>query len=69
MSGKFRMDNVTCTWETEGALKIEAEELDEPLWIPKQLVDDDSEVWSMSDGENKGTLVMPEWFAEEKGLL
>lgn len=35
-------------------------------WIPKSQIDDDSEVWE--EGQ-EGTLVIPLWLAEEKGLV
>lgn len=33
-------------------------------WVPTSLINDDSEVYQVGD---EGTLVVPEWFADEKG--
>ena len=38
----------------------------ETAWIPKSLIDDDSEVFDI-DGE--GELVIPEWLAIDKGFV
>lgn len=38
---------------------------DEDVWIPISQIDDASEVWEYGD---EGTLVIPRWLAEEKGL-
>lgn len=35
-------------------------------WIPKSQIHDDSEVYEM---ETEGTLIIPRWLAEEKGLV
>lgn len=35
------------------------------VWIPKSVIDDDSEVYQ--DGD-EGDLVITEWFAEKEGL-
>ena len=36
------------------------------LWIPKSQIHDDSEVYAK---DHSGELVIPEWLAEEKGLI
>lgn len=38
----------------------------EPVWIPKSVIHDDSEVWK--EGQD-GEVVVCEWFAEEKGWI
>lgn len=35
------------------------------VWIPQSQIDDDSEVWKAGD---KGTLVISDWIATQKGL-
>lgn len=52
--------------ETDDALLVDAAEFDEPQWIPKSQIDDDSEVYE--DG-GKGTLIISEWFAKKCGWL
>ena len=50
--------------ETDKALlcNIEGEE----VWVPKSLIHDDSEVYSMK--ANAGTLIVPLWWARKQGL-
>lgn len=60
---KTEINDVECKKETEMAILVEIE--DEEFWIPKSVISDDSEVHSEGD---KGTLVVPEWFAEKEGL-
>lgn len=36
------------------------------LWVPQSQVDDDSEVWKAGQ---TGTLVVSEWWANERGLV
>jgi len=38
----------------------------EDTWIPKKLIHDDSEVCVEGD---EGTLAIPEWLAEDEGLM
>ena len=40
----------------------------EKIWVPKSVIDDDSEVWSDKHVGQTGDLVLPEWLADEKGL-
>lgn len=56
---------VEAVYETEDALKCDAG-LDDFVWVPKKLIRDDSEVREQGDS---GILVIPEWFALEKGLI
>lgn len=43
-----------------------------PVWVPKSVVDDDSEVWSLKNG-GPGTLAVTlavhDWWAEKTGKL
>lgn len=50
--------------ETENAILIEDETLDEPIWIPLSQVD---EIHRAKDG--LATVVMTDWIARRKGLL
>jgi hypothetical protein len=49
--------------ETEKALHVRLYD-DEMAWVPKSQIHDDSEVWS--NGQ-KGTLIVTEWYAKQKG--
>lgn len=50
--------------ETDLALLVELD--GEEVWIPKSVIDDDSEVYRVGD---EGTLVVHEWWAEKEGLV
>ena len=58
------IEDVLAIRETEKALLCQIE--DEEHWIPKSVIDDDSEVWK--DGQ-EGELVIAEWWAEKNGLI
>lgn len=53
---------------TEKALHVQLESEDEPRWIPRSQIHDDSEVY---DDKNNATgdLVVTRWFAEKEGLV
>ena len=51
-------------YETDNAILIEDETLDEPIWIPLSQVD---EIHRAKDG--LATVVMTDWIARRKGLL
>ena len=43
---------------------------DQPVWIPKSQIHDDSEIFfNEKEASMEGTLVIPEWLAIEKGLV
>jgi hypothetical protein len=63
MAETVQIHNVTVSRETEAALLVEIE--GETFWIPKSQIHDDSEVYK---ADTEGTLVIPLWLAEEKGL-
>lgn len=58
-------DDVECTGETEMAICCLGL-LDNPVWIPKSQIHDDSEVWKKGQ---TGALVITRWIAEQKGLV
>ena len=47
--------------ETEKALLVLTDEGEE-VWVPKSVVDEDSEVYQKDD---EGTLIVQEWFAKK----
>jgi hypothetical protein len=53
-----------CDKETQAALHVILE-TGEVYWVPKSVVDDDSEVYE--DG-HEGILVLKYWWAEKEGL-
>lgn len=50
--------------ETDMAILVQTAE--GQAWIPKSQIHEDSEVWAEGD---RGILVIPEWLAEDKGLV
>jgi hypothetical protein len=52
-----------CMKETASALLVLVD--GDPFWIPKSVIDDDSEVSVAGD---KGDLIIATWFAEREGI-
>lgn len=40
---------------------------DKEIWVPKSCIHDDSEAYSSVEGENEGTIVVKQWWAEKNG--
>ena len=59
-----RIENARCIRESEKAILVEADELEDAVWVPKSQVHMDSEVWE--DGGD-GVLIVSDWFAEQRG--
>jgi hypothetical protein len=64
MSDTHESENVTVKLETDKAILAIFEDETE-AWIPKSMIDDDSEVYKMG---TSGTLIVKRWFAEKEGL-
>ena len=62
--------NAEVVAQSDGAICVlfedEEEGYDEPHWIPRSVIDKDSEVSTTGD---KGLLVIFKWFAEKEGLV
>lgn len=58
------IDGCKALKETDKGLLVEYE--GEEIWIPKSQITEDSEVTEEGD---EGILAIPEWLAEEKGML
>lgn len=58
--------DVECTAESEKAILCKFPDREEPLWIPKSQIDDDSEVY---ENDGSGKLIISHWIAKEKGLI
>ena len=63
MSG-ISIHDAECVGERDKAILVEAPDFDEPQWIPKSVIHDDSEVYR---ADTDGVLVVKNWFAEKKG--
>ena len=55
------VERVKCATDKALCVVVEGEE----VWIPRSQIHDDSEVW---DEGHEGTLVVPLWLAEAKGI-
>lgn len=51
----------------DGALYVS--DGDTQAWVPKSLIDDDSDITKDSKVGDSGTLILPQWKAEELGLV
>lgn len=51
---------------SDKALQVELES-GETIWIPKSVIDDDSEVYD-EDKNSEGEVVVKTWWAEKEGL-
>lgn len=60
-----RMGSATPKRETDKALLVFVDDLDDEIWIPKSAIHDDSECYSMKGGA--GDLVVEDWWAEKEG--
>lgn len=60
-----RIDNCTCTRETDAAIFVQCDDWDEPMWMPKSVVDEDSDVYKRG---TDGVLVIKAWFAKKHDL-
>ncbi len=73
---RFRSDDETVSFEdvraiqeTDRALLVELD--GEEKWIPKSVIHDDSEVWTMRGDEDEGRegkLIVKGWWARKEGL-
>lgn len=59
-----RFDGAVCLRETDAAVLIEHKDFEEPTWVPKSCIHDDSEVFGDDD---EGDLVVTTWFAKKQG--
>jgi hypothetical protein len=64
LSETHSVDGVTVEQETDKAILVKFED-GSKSWIPKSVIDDDSEVYQMG---TDGTLIVKQWFAEKEGL-
>lgn len=62
----YKIDNAICMHDTGKAILVEADDFDEPTWIPQSQIDDDSEVYGKGD---EGTLIVSDWFAQKQGWV
>ena len=57
-------EDIHCEFDTVKAIKVTVE--GKVRWIPKSLIHDNSEVYKKG---TEGKLVVPQWWAEEEGLV
>lgn len=63
-SGHVDFDNTVVRDESDEAIKVELDD-GRTFWIPKSQVHDDSESYELG---TDGTLIIPEWLADSKGM-
>lgn len=62
--GTVTFEDTLATWETDKALRVKID--GEEYWVPRSVIHDNSEVYRK---DHTGKLVVPEWWAIEKGLV
>jgi hypothetical protein len=60
----FEIDDAEIINETEKAVLVDAPIFDEPQWVPKSQVHEDSSVYEATDS---GTIIVKDWWAEKQG--
>lgn len=60
----YRIENARCVKDTGQKILVEAPDLEEPTWIPKSQIEDESEVYKHG---TDGVLIVNDWFAEKRG--
>ena len=63
--GFAAFENVVVRDARDKALKVELDD-GTHLWVPRSIIADESEVY---EEDTEGTLIIPEWFAETKGII
>lgn len=61
------LGNVLVTGGTKGALKVQMDDLS-TRWIPRSVVDEDSDVTPDAQSGEDGDLCVAQWWAEKEGL-
>lgn len=69
MGDTFTIDGATVVRETDKAILVDAPDLGDETWVPKSVVDDDSEIWDAASGRRPGQLVVKRWWAEKQGWI
>ena len=65
---QFELDDCEVIEETDRAILVDCPDFDEPMWVPKSVIQDDSEVWELSlDGSGPGVLVVRYKWADKQG--
>jgi len=66
----FELEDAEVISDTDKRILVEAPDLEEPTWVPKSVIHEDSEVWEFSlDGCGPGTLMVERPFAEGEGWV
>jgi hypothetical protein len=64
MSDPVNLGQAECTHETDLAIKCTVDDMDEPVWIPKSQIHDNSEVYKKG---HEGDLIVTSWLAKQQG--
>lgn len=58
--------DVRCERESDKAILVSIPDYEQPMWIPRSQIHEDSEVYGEG---HTGTLVISEWIAKQKDLI
>lgn len=61
----FSVEDVVIERETHLAVLVRIDGDDDPVWVPKSVIHDNSEIWKA--GQEPGTLVVHAWWAHRQG--
>ena len=64
MAEPFSIEVDEVNRETDEAIRVVIDGEEE--WIPKSVIDEDSEVYSLKSGRDGGTMLVAEWFARAR---
>lgn len=62
----YEITGAKAIYATTDAIRVEADDFDEPQWIPRTQIEEDSEVYDL---DTEGVLIVSEWFARKRGWL
>jgi len=68
MSADFKKCEVVGATAKALKVRIPGKSTAREVWVPRSVIDDDSEVFD-ADENAEGTLVVADWWAEKEGLL
>jgi hypothetical protein len=54
---------------TETGMAVLVDHDGDEYWIPKSMIDEDSEIYAGHSSGDEGELIIPEWLAMEKGMI
>jgi len=59
----YRLENAKAVGATDKGIWVQADDLDDEVFVPDSQIDEDSEVYKKG---TEGTLIVTDWFARKK---